>query len=66
MFPSTQNHCGISSVTFIRHGRNTFVDPFNKDSKEDQKNDWRSAVSCESGKRKSWKLDFDLMYSASS
>ena len=66
MLPSTQDLCGISFVTFIRHARNTFVDPFNKDSKEDQRNDWRSAVSYESGKGKSWDLDFHLMYSASS
>ena len=50
MFPSTQDHCGISSASSIRHGRNAFVDYFDEDCKETQKNNWRSSVSCESGR----------------
>ena len=49
-FPSTQGHCSISSVTSTRHERNAFVDYFNKNGKKTQKNNWRSSISCESGR----------------
>ena len=44
--PSNQGHWVISSCTSIRHERNAFVDYFDKNSKETQKKNWRSTVSC--------------------
>ena len=65
--PSTQNQWSISSATYSRHERNAFVDYFDKNGKETQKNNWRSSVSCESGRwtSKPCQLDFYIMYSAS-
>ena len=48
--PSIQDQWIISSVTYTRHERNAFVDYFNKNGKETQKNNGRSSVSCESGR----------------
>ena len=47
---SIQGHRGISSDTSIRHERDAFVDYFDKNGKEAEKNNWRSSVSCKSGR----------------
>ena len=47
---STQDHCSISSDPSTRLERNAFVDYFDKNGEETQKNNWRSSVSSESGR----------------